>query len=327
MTGRAADSIAPMERRDDGPRSPHAPERGWSWRVLGRFHITGIFWYRFHAFIIRRVPEPLLEVVAGLFALLFFLCLRRIRAAVAANLEAPLGPCGWVERQRRIFRVIWSFGWCLNERTERLTTTRPFRIETEAIDLWNAATRGPRGVILITAHIGNYEVGSMMPAQAEGRRVHLVREPEGDVQAQAFVKEVLDRFSEQGFQEHFATGDPALGVTLLDALRRGDIVALQGDRPRAGAPAIPVRLFGRPFELPHGPAALARAADVPMLPVFVFREGRRHYRIVFRPPIEVSRAAPRDAALASAMTRVAAEIEGAIRREPSQWFCFRRLWP
>jgi lauroyl/myristoyl acyltransferase len=325
MTGRAADSTAPA-----GPgaaRPPHAPERGWSWRLLGRFHITGIFWYRVHGFILRVVPEPLLEAVAACFAALFFVCLRRIRSAVAANLEAVLGPCGWRERQRRIFRVIWSFGWCMNERTERLTTDRPFVIETEALDLWHEATRGGRGLILITAHIGNYEVGSMMPAQKEGRRVHLVREPEGDPEAQAYVKGVLDRFSQHRFEEHFATGDPSLGLALLAALRRGDIVALQGDRPRTGAPAIPVRLFGRPFELPHGPAALARVAGVPMLPVFVFREGRRRYRIVFRPPIEVERTAPRETSIARAMEQVAAEIEGAIRREPYQWFCFRRLWP
>jgi len=233
MTGRAADSAAPLA--DDGDRPPHAPERGWSWRLLGRFHITGIFWYRFHGFILRSVPEPLLEAVAACFAVLFFLCLRRIRTAVAANLEAVLGPCGWRERQRRIFRVIWSFGWCMNERTERLTTTRPFQIDTEAIEVWNESTRGGRGVVLITAHIGNYEVGSMMPAQVEGRRVHLVREPEGDAEAQAFVKGVIDRSPQNRFQEHFATGDPSLGVALLDALRRGEIVALQGDRPRTGA--------------------------------------------------------------------------------------------
>jgi KDO2-lipid IV(A) lauroyltransferase len=63
-----------------------------------------------------------------------------------------------------------------------------------------------------------------------------------------------------------------------------------------------------------------------MLPVFVFREARRSYRVVFRPPIRVERSADRSADLARAMTRVAADIEWAIRRKPNQWFCFRRLW-
>jgi len=309
-----------------GPSSPHAPERGWSWRLLRSFHVTGIFWYRFHGFVVRTTPEPLLEAVAAFFAVFFYLCLRRIGAAIAANLEAAVGPCGFVERQRRIFRTLWSFGWCLNERTERLTTDRPFRVDTEGLEIWNDLARTGTGIVLVTAHVGNYEVGSMLPAQLERRRVHLVREPEADAEAQAYVQGVIARFAQEGFQEHFQTDDPSLGVALYGALRRGEIVAIQGDRPRAGAPAVETGLFGRPFAMPPGPAALARAASVPLLPVFVFRAGRRHYRIVFRPPILVARTADRRADVARGVRQVAAEIEAAIRRAPDQWFCFRPLW-
>jgi KDO2-lipid IV(A) lauroyltransferase len=315
----AAPAAAPA-----GP--PHAPERGRAWRILGSFHVTGIFWYRFHGWIIRTVPERLLGVVARLFAVFFYLSLRRIRQAVASNLDAALGPCGFVERERRIFRTIWSFGWCLNERTERLTTTRPFRIQTEGLALWNETARPGQGLLLVTAHIGNYEVGSMLPAQREHRRVHLVREPEVDAEAQAFVQGVLEGAAHSRFTTHFQTGDPALGLELLEALRKGEIVAVQGDRPRMGAQTIAATLFGRPFPLPPGPAALARLAEVPLLPVFVFREARRSYRVVFRPPIRVEHSADRAADLARAMGLVATEIEWAIRREPNQWFCFRRLW-
>lgn len=307
-------------------RPPHAPERGWAWRLLGSFHVTGIFWYRFHGWIIRTVPEPLLGLVARVFVVFFYLSLRRIRKAIAGNLDAALGPCGFFERERRIVRTLWSFGWCLNERTERLTTTRPFRIQVDGMALWNETARPSQGLVLVTAHIGNYEIGSMLPAQREHRQVHVVREPEVDAEAQAFVKRVLEGAASSRFTTHFQTGDPALGLELLEALRGGGIVAVQGDRPRSGTQTIAATLFGRPFPLPAGPAALARLGDVPLLPVFVFREGRRSYRVVFRPPIRVERSADRGADLARAMSRVAAEIEWAIRREPNQWFCFRRLW-
>ena len=306
---------------------PHAPERGWSWRILGSFHVTGVFWYRFHGWIIRSLPAPLLDVVAVVFALIFFVVLRKIRAAIASNLEAVLGPCGWWERQRRIYRTIWSFGWCLNERLERLTTDRPFQIEVEAIEIWNEVAPPGRGVVLVTAHLGNYDVGSMVPAQTHDRRVHLVREPEANAQAQAFHEEVLAGFTQTRFSMHFQSDDPLQGMELLDALRRGEIVAMQGDRPRQGARSIDTTLFGRPFPLPAGPAALARVADVPLLPVFVLREGRRRYRVVFRPPIRTPRTKDRAADLAAAMRQVAAEVEWAIRRAPHQWFCFKRLWP
>jgi len=308
-------------------RPPHAPDRGWSWRLLGRFHVTGVFWYRFHRFIIRAVPSRLMWIPGVLFATLFFLCLHDLRGVIASNLEVVLGPCGWWERQRRVYRTMWSFGWCLNERYERLTTCRPFRVETEAIEYWNEAARPGRGLILVTAHLGNFEVGSMLPAQVERRRVHLVREPEVDADAQAFLEDVLDRFTQDRYAMHFQNDDPLQGIGLLEALRCGEIVAVQGDRPRMGGKSVDATLFGRPFPLPPGPAALARTAEAPLLPVFVFREGRRRYRVVFRPPIRAPRTGDRSADLAATMRRVAVEVEWAIRRAPHQWFCFKRLWP
>jgi lauroyl/myristoyl acyltransferase len=306
--------------------APHAPERGWSWRLLGRFHVTGVFWYRIHRWGVRMLPSPLLGVFIALFTTFFFVFLRRIRAALAANLDPVLGPCGGWRRQGRIFRSMWNFAWCLSERYERLSTTRTFSVDTEASEHWERTAGTGRGVVLVTAHLGNYEVGSMLPAQAEGRRVHLVREPEPDAEAQAFLQRVVAELAQSDYTMHFQSDDPLLGLALLEALQRGEIVAVQGDRPRSGARAVDATLFGRPFPLPAGPAALARGAGVPLLPVFVFRTGRRRYRVAFRPPIEVAATAKRGG-LAAAMQRVANEIEWAIRREPHQWFCFRRLWP
>jgi len=288
--------------------------------------VTGVFWYRFHRFLIRSLPSPLLWVPSCIFNTFFFIFLRKIRVAIASNLDQVLGPCGWWERQRRIYRTMWSFGWCLSERYERLVTDRPFHIDLDAVEHWNEVARPGRGLMLVTAHLGNFEVGSMLPSQKESRRVHLVREPEVDAKAQEFLQDTLAGFTQTRYTMHFQSDDPLQGLDLLNALRRGDIVAVQGDRPRAGGKSIDATLFGKPFPLPPGPAALARIAEVPLLPVFVFREGRRRYRVVFRPPILPPRTDDRAADLAVTMRAVAAEVEWAIRRAPHQWFCFKRLW-
>jgi len=193
----------------------------------------------------------LLWIPAAIFTTFFFICLRKIRAAIASNLEAVLGPCGWWERQRRICRTMWSFGWCLNERYERWTTNRSFHMEPEAIEHWNEVAVPDRGLLLVTAHLGNFEVGSMLPAQMERRRLHLVREPEADAQAQAFLQNVVAGFTQALPTMHFQSDDPLQGMDLLDALRRGEIVAVQGDRPRTGGRSIGATLFGRPFLLPR----------------------------------------------------------------------------
>ena len=313
------------DRMSTAAAPPHAPDGGLMRRLLGRFHVTGIFWFRCHRWGVTILPEWGIKLAISLFTTFFFVALRRIRGAIASNLEAVLGPCGWWQRQVRIYRTMWNFAWCLSERYERLSTTKTVAAKIVEEDVWRRVIEDPAGVILVTAHIGHWEVGSMLVPE---RHVHVVREKEMDPRAQQFVRELLKEDSsegtESGFTMHFADGDPSLGPRLLRALRRGDFVAVQGDRPRSEGRCYEVELFGRPIRLAAGPVVLARAAGVELLPVFVFRRDRQRSEVVFRPPIRVEGRG--DAGLAEAVRRIAAEVEWAIRKAPYQWFCFRRLW-
>lgn len=310
------------------PSYVHAPEASWAQRLLGRFHVTGVFWYRIHRFGVRILPDWGVGPVILVFTTFFFFSLVKIRGAIASNLEAILGSCGFVERQRRIWRTMHAFAWCLSERFERLVTDRPFEVEVEDAHIWHEIASSGRGFIMVTAHIGNYEVGSMLPSTEEARRVHLVREPEGNPEAQAFVQQLLDEQpGSEHYSWHFQSDSPLHALPLVHALQRGEVVAVQGDRPRTGARTVDATLFARPFELPAGPATLARTAQVSILPAFVLREGRRRYRLYFRQPIEAARTSDRQADLEQVMCRVAEHIEWAVKQAPHQWFCFRQLWP
>jgi len=145
--------------------------------------------------------------------------------------------------------------------------------------------------------------------------------------AQEFIRQSVRAVQGSHYTMHFQSDDPLQGMIFLDALRRGEIVAMQGDRPRTGSRTVDASLFGLPIALPSGPAALARTAEVPMLPVFAIREGRRRCRVIFCPPVHVPRTDDRNADFTWAMGRVAAEVERAVRGAPHQWFVFRELWP
>lgn len=315
--------VAPRESAPSAP--PHAPEAGLIRRLLGPFYVTGVFWFRLHRWGVSHLPQWAIGTAIFLFTSFFFVALRNIRAAVADNLVPVLGPCGWWERQRRIFRTLWTFAWCLSERYERLSTDRRFDVAADGLDHWDALTASGKGFILVTAHIGAWEVGSMRPSSQEARKVHVVREAETDPRAQRFISDLIRHAAGDLYVTHFAE-DPQLGMELLDALRAGEIVALQGDRPRSGGRKAEATLFGRPFPLPIGPAVLARTAEVPVLPVFVFREGRLRYRCSIREPLRVAQTADRNADLEAAAQRFAVELEAAIAHRPHQWFCFRRVW-
>jgi lauroyl/myristoyl acyltransferase len=320
---RAAGRAAPPQ---PPPPPPHAPEPGRLRRLLGSFHVTGVFWYRFHGSGVRYLPASSLWLSVSFFTTFFFFTLFNIRKAVAANLVAVLGPGGFWRRQVRIYRTFWHFAWCLSERYERLVTDRPFTVDAPGDEVWRRVVASGRGLILVTGHLGNWEMGSMLPASTEARTVHVVREAEADPRAQEYISQLISRRAGGLYTTHFAE-DPQLGVDLLAALRRGEIVALQGDRPRTAGRVSQQTLFGRPFPLPVGPAALARAAGVPLVPVFVLRQARRHYHCEVRPAIEVPSTADRQVDLDGALRRFAADLESAITLRPHQWFCFRNLWP
>lgn len=317
----------PARLRPSEDENPHAPQRGWAARLLGPFHVTGVFWYKFHAFG-ASLPSWMASVLIPLFVSFFFLALRSIRRGVASNLRAVLGPCGWWEEQRRLWRTFSAFAWSQTERYERLVTDRPFEMRAEGWEIWRQAVESGAGVVLVTGHVGNWEMASTLPEARGNSRIHVVREEEMDPRAQAFVAERIARRTGEGYVTHFASGvAPRLGVELWEALAQGDVVALQGDRPRRNGRSVPVTLFERAYHLPSGPLALARQAGVPMVPAFVFRTGRRAYEIRFAPPIHVGRTEDRTADLEAAAQRLADEVGAAVRHRPHQWFAFRELWP
>ena len=310
--------------RDQGDTRPE--HRGVFQRLLSKFHIYGVFWYKLHLFAVRRVPPPFFRVLVPLFAFFFFCTLTKIRGAIARNYEAVLGPCGWWERQRRVLRNLYVYSWCLTERYEGLATDRTVAPSHENLETWEKLRDSGTGFVLVTAHIGHWEVGSAFPSDFQDRHVHVVREEEIDAQAQKFFEDLVAEKGRGAYSVHFAHRDPNLGTRLLLAIRRGEVVALQGDRPARGGRTEEVELFGKPFRMPVGPAAVARSAEVPILPVFVYRDGRLKARTFFREPIRVAKTADRDADIRQGLEAIAREVDWGIRHRPYQWFCFRDFW-
>ena len=327
MTSSATEVSAEMAKSKGKTRVETSPGPGFLKRLFGRFHVHGVFWYRIHLFAVRRVPSWTFYLLVPLFTFFFYVALRKIRRAIASNLEVVLGPCGFLERERRLWRNLYNYSWCLTERYEDLATNRRVVPVSEGDEIWQRAMEGGQGLLVVTAHIGHWEVASAYPADLHGRQIHVVREAEINPEAQELFQGLLEERSRAGYRVHFARRAGDLGPKLLLALRDGDLVALQGDRPAREGRVLETRLFGRPFRVPIGPAAMARAAEAPIVPVFVYRTGRLRSKLAFRPAIEPQKTADRDADLQRTVDLISSEVEAAIRADPYQWYCFTELWP
>ncbi len=306
--------------------SAHAPARGRLARALGRYHVTGVFWYKAYLNGVKHLPSWAVGPLVHLFTLFFLVILRRIRRALTANLAIVLGPCGFVTRLRRAHRTLLEFAWCLTERAEYFDGRLAPRVEVDNETAWESIKSTASGFIVLTAHVGNWEIASSFLPFEGKRRVHVVREREMSRKAQGLIRERVEQRSGAQFVNHFA-GDPALSVLLAERLAQGEIVALQGDRPRGGGRTLGARMFGRTTALPVGPVALARIAGVPIVPVFSYRTGRWSYGVTVVDPIRVARTADRRRDLDDAAAQVARAIETAISARPHQWFCFSEMWP
>jgi len=288
------------------------------WR---RFLVRGVFWRQLLRFAILNVP-PWIEPIVMAFWSAFFLLWGPGRRGVMRNLKVIKPASTAIANFFRCYRVFWNYAWTItdNVRFKELRTIPDW----EFIG-WNhfQAMQASNGAILLTAHMGSYDLGAHLFSETSTRRIVMVRAPEEDPQTRDFE----EHHGAEGLRIEFNTRATELALDLLETVREGAIVAIQGDRVTGSISTLPATFFGKPANVPAGPFALALAARVPIYPVFVVRAGRRRYRLVTSRPIEITRTRNRDDDFARAVAQWMTELEGVVRGCWYQWFTFEPYWP
>ena len=175
-----------------------------------------------------------------------------------------------------------------------------------------------RGLISVTAHIGNWEMGAAATA-GMGLPLSAVTLKLSD--------ERIDRFftglRESGHIRPFPSGRAARGC--FKVLAGKEMLAFVADRDIDGN-GLRVKFFGEEVSLPRGPAEMAARTGASIVPAFCLQEAGGHFRLVVEKPIEVDERLPvqeKVEAITRAMVRV---FEEYISRYPAQWFAFYKVW-
>jgi lauroyl/myristoyl acyltransferase len=288
------------------------------WR---RFSVRGVVWRQLLRFAILHVP-PWIEPIVMAFWSAFFLLWGPGRRGVMRNLKVIKPGSSAIANFFRCYRVFWNYAWTIadNVRFKELRTIPDWEFTG-----WNhfQEMQAANGAILLTAHMGSYDLGAHLFSETSTRRIVMVRAPEEDVETREFE----EHHGAEGLRIEFNTRATELAFDLLDTVREGAIVAIQGDRVMGSISALPATLFGRATSVPAGPFALAMAARVAIYPVFVVRVGRRRYRLVTSRPIEITRSRNRDDDFARAVAQWMTELEHVVRGCWYQWFTFEPYWP
>jgi len=262
-----------------------------------------------------RLPRPVRLAAARRLGRLAARALPAERAAVRSALEtftAERGP----RLDGLTARVFGDFAMCFSDlvSTNRRPAPRLLSCVEDVIGAGRlAAVTG--GVVSITAHVGNWELAGRLLATRTARTTHVVVAPEEAPALERWVRRDGDGM------RFVPRAHPGVGVELLAALRRGDAVALQGDRALGTRGDVVLPFFGRPAPFPLGPFLLARAAGVPVVPAFCLLGARQRYRVRIADPIVVKGG---DAEAAAAAW--VGLLESVVRAHPTQWFNFFDVW-
>lgn len=290
------------------------------WRQ--RFLVRGVFWRQLLRFAVFNVPIWLEPVIIAFWSL-FFLLWGPGRRGVMLNLRAIKPGSTALGNFFRTYRVFWNFAWTMsdNVRFKELRTIPDW--EFVGAEWFDQLMSNPAGAIILTAHMGSYDLGAQLFAETSSRRVVMVRAPETDPETLEYEKELHERTAGDSVAIGFSTETQSLAFDLLAAIQRGEVVAIQGDRVTPGVASEPATLFGRTTAIPIGPFALAMASRALIYPLFIIRIGRRRYRLLAPEPIEVTRRSrDRGEDLRAAMDVWLRHLEGAIREGWHQWFTF-----
>lgn len=274
------------------------------------------------------LPRFVLAPLHHISSLVFFLCLTRERAAAGRNLRRITGKTG-LANLRLAYRLFWNFSRFLVAYTEikdlDLDRFRDRLIGVDEVEegLRRILAEG-RGIIIVTMHMGQWDLG-LKHLTAFQRPVHVVMLNEDPEEVTRYADEAR-RFPD--LRVHQTGGDPLLAVELMLALKRGEMVAIQADRP-AGNSVLSTPLFGASTPLPTGPVQLAMATGAPLVPAFVLFDRGRLYRLLVLPPLRLDRpgTGEEEQALREGMSRMARVMESVASRYPDQWFNFYDVWP
>ncbi len=175
-----------------------------------------------------------------------------------------------------------------------------------------------RGAVMVTGHIGNWELaGSYVAARG--------------IPLDAIVRGMANPL----FDAYINHTREVMGMTVVhdsDAVRRtprslraGRAVAFVADQGVLGLASTFVPFFGRPAKTPRGAAVFALRFEVPVLFVVALRQPNGRYRIVVE-RIEARQTGDRDRDVDAIVARFTERLEHWVRVVPAQYFWQHRRW-
>ena len=224
-----------------------------------------------------------------------------------------------------VYRNYFIFGQVLLDKTATLAGFRSkFTFDFEGEQYLREMAAGNSGCLLISAHLGNFEMAGHMLERLEAR-VNVIML---DAEYQR-IKNYLSSITQKSFHVIAIREDNAHVYEINTALDNKEILCIHGDRYLEGSKTLEIEFLGEKARFPTGPFYLAMKYGIPVSFVFAMKEGKSHYHFYATPPKyyqQQGNTARRDEMLKTIIQDYVSQVEQKLRQYPDQWFNYYNFW-
>jgi len=210
--------------------------------------------------------------------------------------------------------------FCELAKIDEIRARRDTYFEVEGWEHAASVLSAGKGGVVITGHIGNWELLAAyfawqgLPIAAIARRIYAER-----------VNQIIVDFRTRQGIETILRESPQAARQILAAIKRNSLLAMVIDQD-THTPSISVPFFGRLARTPAAAASLATRRQLPVLAVFIQRRPEGGQRITIRPPLRPPRTGDRAADIRTLTRQFSEVLEAQIRKNPAEWVWWHRRW-
>lgn len=298
-----------------------AENKNWEGKTRG-----GVKGHQFFVFVLNFFGLQIAYFILRFVAFYFFVAAASTKTSLKYFREI-VGYSGW-KAYRAAYQNYYIFGQTLLDKVALLAGMRnKFTIiheghEDNLVYLKNLG----KGSILLSAHLGNWEIAGQMLESLDTKFNVLMYDNDADK-----MKEYMgDVMKKKNFKIiAIKDGEMSHLVELHAAFRNNEWVVMHGDRFLPGAQTIEKEFMGKKAKFPAGPFIMAAKFGVPVTVVFAVKETTSQYHFFAKKPIEVKRARTEkevEQVVKEVSDQYVKEVEEMVKRYPTQWFNFYDFW-